>query len=194
MLINNHESRTPGVIFTGMWTYKPSHGALGVLLIGAAVLLLGRTALVFFQDDIIIQSDKIGIAVLLGIVGCVMFYFGSMLFFSLVTGYGCRLVISEEGVRYGTRYYSWRKIHWLDARMRDGCYQVLIARRSGIIRQRWLTTDDGLTQEQRDKLIHSLEQRVVPNFPHLRAGDTAHAVGENQTASTEPVKETADAS
>ncbi len=179
MLMNNHESRTPGVIFTGMWRYKPSHGALGVLLIGAAVVLLGRTALLFFEDAQTIPTDKIGIAVLVGIVSCVMFYFGSILFFSLVTGYGLRLVISEDGVRYGNQHYSWKKLRWLDARMRDGCYQILIARRSGIIRQRWLITDDGLTQEQRDKLLNSLEQRVIPSFPHLRTGDAVHAIGEN---------------
>ena len=81
--MNFHESRTPGVLFTGAWRHKPSHGALGALLCAGAFILLGRTMLLFFQEENI-SMEKIQQAAALGVAGFVFFYFGTTLLFSVV--------------------------------------------------------------------------------------------------------------
>lgn len=175
MLMNSHESRTPGVLFTGAWRHKPSHGAVGALLCAAAFIMLGRTMLLFFQEENI-SIEKIQQAAALGVAGFVLFYFGTTLLFSVVTGYAKRLVISEDGVRYGGRFYGWGRLRWIDGRLSHGGHQIHIGLRSGLFREKQLKIDDGLSQEQWERLLGQLKERVLPNHPHLRAGDDAHSV------------------
>jgi hypothetical protein len=177
MLMNSHESRTPGVIFTGHWRYKPSHGAVGALLCAAGCILIARVLLLFFQNvDISPGAIREALALFFG--GGLLFYIGTTLLFSLLTGYAKRLVISEEGVRHATSYYSWKNIQWIDARLRGGTYQICIRRRSGLFRQKWFVIDDGLSEEQRERLMRQIQERVVPRFEKLRVGDDAHSVME----------------
>jgi hypothetical protein len=173
MLINSHESRTQGVIFSGFWRYKPSHGGLGAVLLCAAGILMARLLLIFFQDDVI-PPEKVQQAVVLGIAAFAMFYFGSMLLFSLITGYSVRLTVSDEGVRYGTKYVPWSRIEWIDARLRGVNLQVVLRRRSGLWKTRWLAIDEGLSEEQWTRLLKALCERVLPRFPHVRAGDVTY--------------------
>jgi len=170
MLINHHESRTPGVLFTGMWRYKPSHGAVGALFIAAGCILLSRVMLLFFQERDL-SPESIRNALALFFAGGLLFYIGTTLFFSLITGYAKRLVISEEGLRYANAWYSWKQVNWIDARLKTGTYQIFIRRSRGLFRQRWLGIDDGLSEEQRDRLLKLLNERVRPRFEHLRIGD-----------------------
>lgn len=168
--MNHHESRTPGVLFTGMWRYKPSHGAMGALLCAGGCILIARVLLLFFQNSDI-SPESIRDAVALFFTGGVLFYIGTTLFFSLVTGYAKRLVISEEGVRYGNAFFSWKHISWIDARLRSGTYQIYIHRNRGLFRSRWLIIDDGFSEEQRERLMQQLSSRVLPRFAKLRIGD-----------------------
>jgi len=185
MLMNNHESRTPGVIFTGMWRYKPSHGAVGVLLCAAACILLTRVLLLFFQNvDISLEAIREALALFFG--GGLLFYFGTTLLFSLLTGYAKRLVVSEEGIRYANAYFSWKSLLWFDARLKGGTYQICLRKRSGIFRQKWLIIDDGLSEEQRERLMRQIKERVVPRFEKLRVGDDAHSVMETRELPSAP--------
>lgn len=185
MLMNHHESRTPGVIFTGMWRYKPSHGAAGALLCAGGSILLARVMLLFFQNQDL-SPESIRTAVALFLAGGLLFYIGTTLFFSLVTGYAKRLVISEEGVRYANAWFSWRHVRWIDARLKSGTYQVFICRSRGLFRQRWLIIDDGLAEEQREKLLKQLCERVQPRFEHLRVGDAPHSVMQDRELPASP--------
>ena len=185
MLMNNHESRTPGVIFTGMWRYKPSHGAVGVLLCAGACILLARVLLLFFQQvDISPEAIREALALFFG--GGLLFYFGTTLLFSLLTGYAKRLVVSEEGIRYANAYFSWKSLLWFDARLKGGTYQICLRKRSGIFRQKWLIIDDGLSEEQRERLMRQIKERVVPRFEKLRVGDDAHSVMETRELPSAP--------
>ncbi|MFM2167550.1 MAG: hypothetical protein RIS79_1921 [Verrucomicrobiota bacterium] len=175
MLMNQHESRTPGVIFTGMWRYKPPHAAVGALLCAGGSILLARLLLLFFQKQDL-APESILTALALFLAGSLLFYIGTTLFFSLVTGYAKRLVISEEGVRYANAWFSWRHVRWIDARLKGGAYQVFIRRSCGLFRQRLLKIDDGLSEEQRERLLNQLTDRVKPRYGHLRIGDAAHFV------------------
>lgn len=185
MLMNHHESRTPGVIFTGMWRYKSSHGAAAALLCAGGFILISRVLLFFFQEQEL-SPDSIRHAAGLFLVGGLLFYIGTTLFFSLVTGYAKRLVISEESVRYANAYFHWRHILWIDARLKGGTYQVFIRRSRGLFRRRWLKIDDGLSEEQREKLLKQLTERVKPRFDHLRIGDAPHSVMENRELPSAP--------
>ena len=187
MLMNRHESRTPGVIFTGFWRYKPVHGALGALLLGAAGILMAQLLLIFFQDDVI-TPEKIRLAVVLGLLSLGMFYFGSKLLFSLITGFSIRLTVSEEGVRYGGRYLPWPRVQWIDARLRGANPQVVLQLRGGLWKTRWLVIDDGLAEEQWERLSGALCKRVQPRFPHLRVGDV---IGDAVPATSEPTEKAA---
>ncbi|MFN7561504.1 MAG: hypothetical protein ACK5TH_06975 [Prosthecobacter sp.] len=189
MLMNHHESRTPGVIFTGMWRYKPSHGAAGALLCAGGSILLARVMLLFFQNQDL-SPESIRTAVALFLAGGLLFYIGTTLFFSLVTGYAKRLVISEEGVRYANAWFSWRHVRWIDARLKGGTYQVFIRRSRGLFRQRWLTIDDGLSEEQRERLLKQLNERVKPRFDHLRVGDAPHSVMQDGKLPKAPAPDT----
>lgn len=187
MLMNRHESRTPGVIFTGFWRYKPAHGALGALLLGAAGILMAQLLLIFFQDDVI-TPEKVRMAVVLGVLALGMFYFGSKLLFSLITGFSIRLTVSEEGVRYGERYLPWPRVKWIDARLRGANPQVVLQLRSGLWKTRWLVIDDGLAEEQWEQLSGALCKRVQPRFPHLRVGDVT---GDAVPPTSEPAEKAA---
>ena len=185
MLMNRHESRTPGVIFTGFWRYKPAHGAVGTLLLGAAGILMAQLLLIFFQDDVI-SPERGRQAALLGLLSLSMFYFGSKLFFSLITEVSIRLTVSEEGVRYGGRYFPWSRVRWIDARLRGAHLQVVLELRGGLLRTRWLVIDDGLAEEQWERLSGELCKRAQPRYPHLRVGDvTIDAVAETSELAEE---------
>lgn len=185
MLMSHHESRTPGVIFTGMWRYKPSHGAVGVLLCAGACILLTRVLLLFFQNvDISPEAIREALALFFG--GGLLFYIGTTLLFSLLTGYAKRLVVSEEGIRYANAYFSWKNLLWFDARLKGGTYQICLRKRRGLFRQKWLIIDDGLSEEQRERLMRQIEERVVPRFEKLRVGDDAHSVMETRELPSAP--------
>jgi hypothetical protein len=189
MLMNYHESRTPGVLFSGSWRYKPSHGALGLLMSAGACILLGRMMLLFFQDEEIIP-EKVQQAAGLCLAGCVLFYFGTTLFFSFFTGYNTRLIVSEDGVRYGSKFYDWRRLRWIDARLNNGSYQIHIERRRGLFRRKKLTIDGGLAEEQWERLLKNLRERVLPRFEHLHAGDDAHSIIKDRAVPEEPSADT----
>jgi hypothetical protein len=175
MLVTSHESRTPGVFFTAWWRYQPSHGAFGALMVAAGVFLIGRVMLNFFQDEKITpRSIQIGAGLFL--LGCMLFYLGSTLFFSLITGYAKKLTVSDNGVRMHHRYYTWGRIQWLDAQYRGGIQQLRLCLRGGLWKKRWLITDDGISPEQWEKLLQQLRERVLPHHPHLRTGDEAHLI------------------
>ncbi|MBK8091584.1 MAG: hypothetical protein IPK32_06260 [Verrucomicrobiaceae bacterium] len=189
--MNFHESRTPGVLFTGFWRYKPSHGAVGALMSAAACILLGRMMLLFFRDEEV-TLQKVQQAAALCFLGCLLFYFGTTLFFSFFTGYSTRLSISEDGVRYGNKFYDWRSILWIDGRLTTGAYQLYMQKRRGIFRTKRLLIDDGLSIEQWDRLQKQLKERVVPRCDHLRVGDDAHSVMPQRETPDAPAPEAAD--
>jgi hypothetical protein len=179
MLMNNHESRTPDVIFTGMWRYKPSHGAAGVLLCAGGCILISCVLLQFFQNvDVSHEAIRNALALFFG--GGLLFYIGTTLLFSLLTGYAKRLVVSEEGIRYANAYFSWKSLQWFDARLKGGTYQICLRKCRGLFRQRWLIIDNGLSEEQREHLMRQIKERVLPRFETLRIGDDAHSVMETR--------------
>lgn len=176
MLMNAHQSRSPGSIASGLsWRYKPAHGGVGALLLCAACLLMVRLMLLMFQDDVI-KPEKVHEAIAVGVAAFVMFYFGSTLLFSLITGFTLRLSISEDGVRYGSQFYSWDRVQWIDARFRRGNLQVHVTMRSGLFRKKWLIVDDGLSDEQWKRIEGELITRVRLHYPHLMIGESSPPV------------------
>ncbi|MBL9132049.1 MAG: hypothetical protein JNG86_12675 [Verrucomicrobiaceae bacterium] len=143
-----------------------------MMLICGACVLMARLMLLMFQDNVI-PPERVQEAVATGVAAFVMFYFGSTLLFSLITGYTIRFLITEESVRYGSRYFPWRDISWIDARMRRGTLQVHLKLRRGLWRNRWLIIDEGLSEQQWLRVVEALQARVLPRHPHVSAGDGA---------------------
>lgn len=134
MLMNHHKFRTPGMIFTGICRYKPSYGAVGVLLCAGGCILIARVLLLFFQDgDTPPEAIRVAQALFFG--GGLLLYIGITLLFSMLTGYTKRLVVSEE---------------------------------------------------QRERLMRQIKERVLPRFENLRIGDDAHSVMETRELPSAP--------
>ncbi|MFN0077110.1 MAG: hypothetical protein ACKVY0_11605 [Prosthecobacter sp.] len=159
-------SRNPGVILSGYHTYKPAHGVLGFMMSCAASVIMLWVLIRLFRGNEVTE-ENVQIAAGLSAVGCLFFYLGTTWFFSFITGYSCKLSISEGGIRYGVAYYSWPQVAQVGARMKRGCFQVHIVLKRGWFANRWLVTDDGMSREMSEDFVEALERQILPHFPHL---------------------------
>lgn len=174
-------SRNPGVLHTGYYTYKPSHGVLGFMMSCAASVLLLRVLLRLFKEDEI-SEENLQTAAGMALAGCLLFYLGTTWFFSFITGYSRKLTISEEGIRYGPAYFSWPQVKALRARLKRGGYQVRVVLKRSWFPRRRLVTDDGMTREQYEDFLRDLQDSIQPRFPGLLL-DELPAVATNVAAS-----------
>lgn len=159
-------SRHPGLIHVGHFTYKPFHGALGFMMSCAAGVLLVRVLLRLFQEDVVSESSM-RLAAVLSLFGCLLFYWGTTWFFSFITGYSRKLIIGENGIRFGPSYFSWPQVARIGVRLKRGCYQVELVLQSGWHVRRRLVTDDGMTGEMSEEFIQALKREIQPRFPGM---------------------------
>ena len=159
-------SRNPGVIHAGHESSKPSRGVLGFMMSCLASVIMLRVLLTLFQDNQISEQNKL-VAAGLSVVCCLLFYLGTSLFFSFITGYSRKLSISKSGIRYGAAYFTWPHVRLIGAHMKRGCFQVHIVLKRGWFANRWLVTDDGMSQEMSEEFIEALRKQILPHFPQL---------------------------
>ena len=94
-------------------------------------------------------------------------FIGAKLLRYYLTDYSLPLVIDREGVRYGDRFYPWDGIRALRGRISQSSIQLLLLRRGIITPDRYLLTNDGLSDEKYDALMIKLQTEVAPLHEHL---------------------------
>lgn len=159
-------SRNPGVIHAGHESSKPSRGVLGFMMSCLASVIMLRVLLILFQDNKLSEHNKL-VAAGLSVVCCLLFYLGTTLFFSFITGYSRKLSISKGGIQYGAVYFNWPQVRVIGANMKRGCFQVHIVLKRGWFANRWLVTDDGMSREMSEAFIEALQKQILPHYPEL---------------------------
>lgn len=159
-------SRHPGEIHTGYHTTKPSQGVLGFMMSCLAGVIIFWVLLRLFKEDEI-SKQILQIATGLSLLGCLLFYLGTTWFLSFITGYSCKLSVSDNGIRYGAAYFAWPQVREIGARMKRGCFQVHLVLNRGWFAHHWLLTDDGMSLEMAEDLMLALKQQIAPQHELL---------------------------
>ncbi|MEZ5386086.1 MAG: hypothetical protein R3F13_11290 [Prosthecobacter sp.] len=178
-------SRTPGILHAGSRTSRSTSGVLGFMLACAASILLLRLLLHFFQDENLPRVNQWN-ALGLALVGCVLFYIGTTLFISFVTGNERKLRISDEGIRYGWAWLPWTLVHKFEVLQLRGFYQIRVVLKRSWFRNRWLLTDEGMSREQSSELVEALRALVLPSHPDVVISDLPQLKG--TSGQPEPLK------
>lgn len=159
-------SRQDGSIHVSYNTYKPVHGVIGFMMSCAAAVILLQVMLRLFQVENI-SEHTLWKAGGLSLFACLLFFWGTTWFFSFITGYNHKLVISDGGIRYGLAFFAWAQVREIGARMRRECYQVHVELKRGWFAHRWLVSDDGMSREMAEDFTAALRRQILPHYPQL---------------------------
>lgn len=163
-------ARSPGVLHMGSRTSRSTSGVLGFMLACAASILLLRVLLLFFkQEDPSVSDQWTAFGVAVG--GSVLFYIGTTLFISFVTGSERKLRISVEGIRYGWAWLPWELVRQIEVKQSRGVYQIHAILRRSWLKSRWLFTDEGMSREQASEFIEALRASVLSCHPEVVIAD-----------------------
>jgi hypothetical protein len=156
------------MFFAGRVRYRKA----GVLFGALAALTFGFAPLVVFAPTLRRSEWTGGIAAGVGIIGlvCGLFIFmGCKLLWRWLAGGTLLLEISDEGVRYGRRYFAWEQIRWIGGSSERGRVQLAM-KCQGVPRELPLFVDEPLTVDRYDALMQELSAALRERYPHVAVG------------------------
>jgi hypothetical protein len=157
---------TNDILFEGAYHYgRRQIAVLGSLLVLICGFFLIRMVWAQVADSSFsLSMDVLGLMFMLAAFA----FTGGLLLFYFLSNKVLHLTIDHLGVRYGTYFFPWEKVHSLRGSISVSRCQIRLSSRGWLRLNRCLVIDVGLTPPEFEALMQKLQDMVAPHFDHLQ--------------------------